>query len=66
MWILELLCVDVGDVKNLLFYIALVVICAFIHNRRRATFWHKKTPQRPLKTFNTISLVAAVTEEPDG
>ena len=27
-------------VQNLLFYIALVVICAFIYNRRRATFWH--------------------------
>ena len=40
MWILEFLCADVGDVGNLLLYIALVVICAFIYNRRRATFWH--------------------------
>ena len=32
MWIFELLCADVGDVVNLLFYIALVVICAFIYD----------------------------------
>ena len=52
-------------VQNLL-YLALVVICAFIYNRRRATFGVRKRPQRPLKTFITVSLVAAVTEEPDG
>ena len=38
-------------VQNLL-YIALVVICAFIHNRRRATFWRKKTPAAPSEDFH--------------
>ena len=49
--VLELLCADVGDVGNLLLYIALVVICALIYNRRRATFWHKKTPAAPSEDF---------------
>ena len=40
MWFLKLLCSDVGDVGNLFLYIALVVIYAFIYNRRRAAFWH--------------------------
>ena len=38
-------------VQNLL-YIALVVICAFIYNRRRATFWRKKTPAAPSEDFH--------------
>ena len=38
-------------VQNLL-YIALVVICAFICNRRRATFWRKKTPTAPSEDFH--------------
>jgi len=38
-------------VQNLL-YIALVVVCAFIYNTRRATFWRKKTPAAPSDHFN--------------
>ena len=38
-------------VQNLL-HTALVVICAFIYNRRPATFWRKKTPAAPSGDFH--------------